>query len=137
MRTRIAEVNNFFAAPLEEKARGRTLSLIVDDEEDICFLLKDILSKRNIENVSVNNLSDAISFLQSHDPALIFLDNKLSDGLGVDHIKSIKKNHPTTRIIMITAHDNYRDRAISEGADFFISKPFSKKTILETLEKID
>ena len=121
---------------LEKSLSNRPLSLIVDDEDDICFLLKQILQSRNIESYCVNNLADAELFLQTYDPAVIFLDNKLPDGFGVDRIHSFKDKHPSTPIIMITAHDNYREKAISEGADYFISKPFSKNTILEAVQQL-
>jgi len=124
------------AVPYTENIKSQPLSLIIDDETDICFLLVAILQNENIKNVCVNNLNDALLFLQSHDPAIIFLDNKLPDGSGVDYIRAIKKNHPHTRVIMITAHDNFRDKAIKEGADDFITKPFSRSSILESVESI-
>ncbi len=70
--------------------------------------------------------------------ALIFLDNHLPDGLGVNYIKEIKKKCPTCKIIMVTAHDNPTDRekASEEGADFFIGKPFTREIIFQTIEKL-
>jgi DNA-binding NtrC family response regulator len=122
--------------PFVENIKNQPLSLIIDDEPDICFLLMEILHKKNLHNFSVNNLADAILFLQSHDPAVIFLDNKLSDGSGIDYIRSFKEQHPAVRIVMITAHDNFRKEAINEGADHFITKPFSKDEILEAIAGI-
>jgi DNA-binding response OmpR family regulator len=122
---------------LEKSLSNKPLSLIVDDEDDICFLLDQILKSRDVDSFCVNNLADAEVFLQTHDPALIFLDNKLPDGFGVDHIHSFKAKHPSAKIIMITAHDNYNAKALSAGADYFISKPFSKNTILEAVHQLD
>ena len=69
---------------------------------------------------------------------LYFLDNHLSDGMGIDHIARIKKEHPSSYIIMITAHDTSTDREIAykEGVDFFIGKPFTRDMILKAIEKI-
>jgi DNA-binding NtrC family response regulator len=117
-----------------ESIKNQPVSLIVDDEPDICFLLMEILHKKNLHNFSVNNLADAMLFLQSYEPAVIFLDNKLSDGLGVDYIRLFKQQHPAATVIMITAHDNFREKAIQEGADHFITKPFSKDAILKVIE---
>jgi DNA-binding response OmpR family regulator len=77
--------------------------------------------------------------LQKNDPPVIFLDNHLSDGMGIDHIARIKKEHPASCIIMITAHDTSTDREIAykEGVDFFIGKPFTRDMILKTIEKIN
>ena len=132
----VAVNSSMNAVPYTENIKSQPLSLIIDDETDICFLLVAILQNENIKNVCVNNLNDALLFLQSHDPAIIFLDNKLPDGSGVEYIRAIKKNHPNTRIIMITAHDNFRDKAIKEGADDFITKPFSRSSILKSVESI-
>ena len=122
------------SGPLVESIKNQPVSLIVDDEPDICFLLMEILHKKNLHNFSVNNLADAMLFLQSYEPAVIFLDNKLSDGLGVDYIRLFKQQHPAATVIMITAHDNFREKAIQEGADHFITKPFSKDAILKVIE---
>lgn len=122
------------SGPLVESIKNQPVSLIVDDEPDICFLLMEILHKKNLHNFSVNNLADAMLFLQSYDPAVIFLDNKLSDGLGVDYIRLFKQQHPAATVIMLTAHDNFREKAIQEGADHFITKPFSKDAILKVIE---
>ena len=127
----------YSASVQNESTPGRPLALIVDDEVDICFLLKDIL-QRKFESSSVTSLAEAKQYLQFHEPSVIFLDNKLSDGLGIDHIHCIKEQYPRTRIVMITAFDNFSERetALQEGADYFINKPFSIKTILETVQTI-
>lgn len=113
--------------------------LIIDDEVDICYLLRGIMRLRNIEANYVTSLAEAEIQLQKTDPSVIFLDNHLSDGMGVDYIRRFKKEHPSTSIVMITAHDTPLDRekAYKEGVDFFIGKPFSREIILKTLEKID
>lgn len=113
-------------------------ALIIDDEVDICYLLKGILRQRNIQADHVTSLAAADNFLKETDPPVIFLDNHLSDGLGIDYVRRLKDSHPLTKVIMITAHDTAhdRERAFSEGVDFFISKPFSREVILRTIDKI-
>lgn len=113
-------------------------ALIIDDEVDICYLLKGILRHRNIEADYVTSLADAVKHLENSDPPVIFLDNHLSDGLGIEYIHRIKKEHPAAKVVMITAHDTATDRekAYKEGVDFFISKPFTRDIILKTIEKI-
>ena len=112
--------------------------LIIDDEKDICFLLGSLLKKRHIQSKYVNTLRDAANILESTDPEIIFLDNHLPDGLGVNFIGFIKRFHPLTKIIMITAHDNATDeqKAFKEGVDYFIGKPFSKESINDVMENL-
>ena len=114
----------------------RKKALIVDDEKDICFLLSNILKQNNIQTVIAGNLAEADQMLQSPDSFYyVFLDNHLPDGLGINRIKRWKEKFPFIHLIMITAHDSYEERkkASNDGADYFISKPFSKEIILNTI----
>ncbi len=113
-------------------------ALIVEDEIDICFLLTGILRKKNLQTSFVNSLLDAKNLLKTQQPSILFLDNNLPDGLGVDFIKQIKSSHPLTKIIMITADDTAANKniAINAGADFFIGKPFTRDVINKTLDSV-
>jgi DNA-binding NtrC family response regulator len=111
-------------------------TLIIDDEIDICYLLSGILKQKGCFTNYVNNLSDAVVALKNVAPAIVFLDNHLPDGLGADFAAEIKKNYPSTKVIMITAYDTIEDRehAFKNGVDLFISKPFSKENIVNALD---
>jgi DNA-binding response OmpR family regulator len=114
----------------------RKRALIVDDETDICYLLSNILKQRNIQTVFAGSLAEADRMLQSPDLFYyVFLDNHLPDGLGINQIKRWKDKFPFIHVIMITAHDSYEERkkASKDGADYFISKPFSKEVILNSI----
>jgi len=112
--------------------------LIVDDEVDICNLLSWILKQKNLATSYVNTLSDAEAALKKDTPSILFLDNYLPDGFGVEFIQFVKENYPSTKIIMITAHDSFSEKqnALNRGADFFISKPFTKALINETIDNL-
>lgn len=113
-------------------------ALIIDDETDICYLLGSLLRKQDIDTSYVNTLRDAANILETTDPQIIFLDNHLPDGLGVNFIGFIKRFHPLTKIIMITAYDTAADvkKAYKEGVDYFIGKPFSKESINNVVENL-
>ena len=110
-------------------------ALIIDDEIDICYLLSGILKNKDIKPYYVNTLADAGSVLKTQHPELIFLDNHLPDGIGVDFITQIKKASPQSKIVLITAYDTATDRKNAEiqGVDFFIAKPFTRDTIYQTV----
>ncbi|MES2775184.1 MAG: response regulator [Bacteroidota bacterium] len=112
--------------------------LIVDDEQDICFMLSRILQQKAYNSVSVHSLSEANSWLAAERPALIFLDNNLPDGRGVDFLPILKKMMPGAKIIMITAYDSPTDRklALEKGADEFIGKPFTRQTIYAAVDRL-
>ena len=106
-------------------------ALIVDDEVDICFLLSGILRQKQLKPAFVNNLAGARDLLEKDTPSILFLDNHLPDGFGLDFIPYVKTHYPQVKIVMITAHDGLaeREKARAEGADLFISKPFTREVI--------
>lgn len=112
--------------------------LIIDDETDICYLLSTLLKQKNLETEYVNTLTNAALALKNEIPEIIFLDNHLPDGQGMNFISFIKSNYPSVKIVMITAHDTAADRilALKRGADYFIGKPFTRDIIYKTVEKI-
>ena len=132
-------IANPSATLMGDELKKKPPVLIIDDEVDICYLLKGIMRLRNIEADYVTTLAEADIKLQKTNPSIIFLDNHLSDGMGMDHIRCFKKECPSASIVMITAHDTPvdREKAYNEGVDFFIGKPFNRETIFKTLEKID
>ena len=125
---------------LQQSMRERAQSkvLIVDDEPDICFLFDKILHKRNMTLGYAYNLADAARSVDADPPSLVFLDNNLPDGQGVDFIPYLKHHYPKTQVIMVTANDSDLDKlkAFQSGADDFLSKPLSLDLINRTLDKI-
>jgi two-component system, OmpR family, response regulator len=110
--------------------------LIVDDEQDVRFLFGRIMLKRNVEAGFAKNLTEATECVQEDTPSLIFLDNSLPDGSGIDFIPYLKKNYPGMLIVVITANDSPMDRkvALQQGADAFLGKPLSLDLINRTLD---
>ena len=111
--------------------------LIVEDEGDMCLLIDILLTGKGIELDHVKSLAKAIVYLEEKQPSVVILDNKLPDGLGMDFIPHLKKAHPGLKIIMISGFDNSAaDVALENGADTYLSKPFSKEQLFEAVEKL-
>jgi DNA-binding response OmpR family regulator len=112
--------------------------LIVDDEIDVCYLLSSILKYKNLQASYVNSIGEAIRVLKEDHHSIIFLDNHLPDGFGINFIDEIRKLNPSVKIVMITAHDtnNDRSRAYERGVDQFIGKPFTRQTIVGAIENL-
>jgi len=113
-------------------------AMIVEDEKDLCFLLSLILKQKNLNPSCVYTIADAKKSIEKINPFILFLDNRLPDGYGIDYICEVKKNHPSIKIVMITAHNTSQDiqNAMKRGADFFISKPFNSAIIRNTIDQI-
>ena len=119
--------------PKKEKAKKM---LVVEDQGEMCLILDLILSERKFEPDYVNNLLDADEYLQKNKPSLIFLDNKLPDGYGVDFITYVKKKYPRIKIIMISGFGTARDVAMQNGADVFLEKPFSLDNVNDAIDQV-
>jgi len=121
-----------------DTARKLFKVLIIEDEGDICYLLETVLKKKNYHTEHVNSLAQAAIFLKEEMPDLIFLDNHLPDGLGMNYIETIKEDYPSIKIIMITAHDAASDKkkALNRGVDIFLSKPFTKDQVYHSVDQL-
>ena len=112
--------------------------LIVDDEPDVLFLFGRILRGRNLKAKYASNLAEAGFALMEDPPSIVFLDNCLPDGQGIDFIPFLKKNYPETRVIVVTANDSPRDKnkALQQGADDFLGKPLSLELVNRMLDAL-
>ena len=118
------------------KTKKAKKMLVIEDQGEMCLILDLILSDRKFESEYVNNLLDADEYLQKNKPSLMFLDNKLPDGYGVDFISYVKKKYPKIKIIMMTGFGTARDVALENGADFFLEKPFSLDNVNRAIDQV-
>ena len=99
----------------------RTL-LIVDDEVDVCMLLRRALLKYFRKVECAHTLTDGYALVATFQPDVVLLDNNLPDGYGLEHIAQFKISSKPTRVVMLSAMD-IRQEAMDAGADEFIGKP--------------
>lgn len=111
-------------------------ALIVDDEDDIGFMVSKFLNKEGIESDVFNRVTDAKDRLGQEDYDLYILDISLPDGSGFDLIPKIHQQNDPYNIVMISAHDGPEEaRKIDEfQVDAFIKKPFTKSDVIEVVQ---
>jgi len=117
--------------------------LIVDDDQTIGLMLKDILEFSN-HNVTVSQQPKLTKEnILKHDIELILLDKLISGVDGTDVCAELKADDDVAHVpvIMMSALHNVGDLCKSVGAIDFIPKPFDMDTLLErvalVLEKKD
>ena len=110
--------------------------LLVDDEPEICFLLRNLLQRAGMDCSIANSLLQARAELTTGKFDAVFLDVHLPDGLGYELISDVRKRTPGTRCIAISAVDAERGKAVQAGADAFIPKPFTKAQILKSIDML-
>lgn len=110
--------------------------LVVDDEVDICTLLKRHLEKGGQEVSYCLTIKDALKDLSINAYDMIFVDLNLTDGSGYDLISSLTDNNRNAAIIVISAYDSEKQKALQAGATMFVPKPFTNKSISDALQRL-
>lgn len=106
--------------------------LVVDDEEDLCEILKFNLETEGYEVDTAYSAEEALT-LNLTDYDLLLLDVMMGEISGFKLASMLKKNEKTAHIpiIFLTAKDTENDMltGFNLGADDYISKPFSIKQV--------
>jgi len=112
--------------------------LIIDDEADICLLLSGLLRKLGYIPTCAHFIEEGRQCLNTQQFDAIFLDLNLPDGIGFDLLPFIKEDQAKAKIIMISAFDGQaeRKRATEQGADYFVGKPFTRRSVELALQTI-
>ncbi|SMD32796.1 two-component system, NtrC family, response regulator HydG [Reichenbachiella faecimaris] len=111
--------------------------LIVDDEPDICLLLKKYFTKKGYEAYSQPNGEDAIKWLKANEVDLVICDFKLPDYTGLEILQKIKIIRTDIQVIIITGYSDVRIAvdALKKGAYDYVTKPLYPDEILVTVEQ--
>jgi DNA-binding response OmpR family regulator len=112
--------------------------LIADDDRVTCYLLTVLLKQKNISASYVYNLQDVTAAFKKQQYDILFLDNYLPDGFGIDFIERAKRMNPALKIVIITAEDTFNDIEIAfeKGAEYYLPKPFTKEGINHIFEHV-
>ena len=113
--------------------------LVVDDEEDLCEILKFNLENEGYLVDTANSAEEALK-LDIGAYSLLLLDVMMGEISGFKMAIMIKKNKKTAHIpiIFITAKDTENDTVtgFNLGADDYISKPFSLREVIARIKAV-
>ena len=111
--------------------------LIVDDDANICELLRLYLEKDGFSTEVVNNGLDAVTTFTETNPDLVLLDIMLPGLDGWQICREIRKTSQTP-IIMLTAKGEIFDKVLGLelGADDYIVKPFEPKEVIARIKAV-
>jgi DNA-binding NtrC family response regulator len=123
-------LKNFFLgrhrAP-EDEVDARYL-LVVDDEESICFSMREYFSQHGFKVDTAREMEEAEGLIKATDYNVIIQDLRLglarrSDGLEI--IRLVHERNPDTRIVVLTSYGSAEVEAEARlaGADAFLRKP--------------
>jgi len=114
-----------------------TKILVVDDDSNICELLRLYLEKEGFAPVFAHDGRAAIEAFGEHNPALILLDIMLPVLDGWQVCREIRKSSGVP-IIMLTAKGEVFDKVLGLelGADDYVTKPFDAKEIVARVKAV-
>lgn len=111
--------------------------LVVDDEQDICDIIRFNLEEEGFVVSVSNNGLDAWNRIERQLPEAIILDLMLPGLSGLDLCRKIKARYPVP-ILMVTARSAETDAVLGleMGADDYIRKPFSPRELVARLRVV-
>lgn len=111
--------------------------LVIDDDRDICLLLKRFLTKHNYEVAEVYAGKKALELIHSFTPDLVMCDFRLDDMDGTTLLVKIKEQLPDVPVIIMTGYSDIKVavEVMKLGAYDYIGKPLFPDEILVTIKK--
>jgi DNA-binding NarL/FixJ family response regulator len=113
---------------------------IADDSELLVEKLDNILS--DIQDIKIiGKAYDALTaadLIKKLIPDVVILDIHLNDGSGIEILKQIKKNNPSTIVIIFTNHSesDYRKVCLKASADYFLDKSIEFEKTLDICKNL-
>ncbi|MGB8858014.1 MAG: response regulator transcription factor [Ilumatobacteraceae bacterium] len=101
--------------------------LVVDDEENISFLVESALQLDGIETCKASDGYHALTLVKSFNPHAIVLDVMMPGIDGFEVLRRLRSDGTKTPVVFLTARDGVDDRVhgLTSGGDDYIVKPFA------------
>lgn len=108
--------------------------LIVEDNQDISFILDLVLKDAGYSTVTSHDGEGIVSMVEQSHPDLVLMDVQLGKNDGRSLCKLIKADHAGVPVILMSAHCNLAYRYKESDADYFIAKPFDIDFLVRTVD---
>jgi DNA-binding NtrC family response regulator len=112
--------------------------LIVDDEEKICWTLRDILRKHGFDARYCTDPRDVVPALRSEPADLLLVDVKMPGHDGIDVLRSVRAEDADLPVIMISGHATVESvvEAMKYGAVNFYTKPIDNMRLISEISRL-
>jgi len=112
--------------------------LVVDDNDNVRFVLCKILAGRGHEVLAASDGSEALRLAGEAPPALILLDKSMPGMDGLQFIRAYRQQPgPHAPIVLLTLSMDNPDEEAVAGADDYLPKPFEMERLLELVARYD
>jgi two-component system response regulator AtoC len=114
-----------------------SLILIVDDDRNLCRVLKGLLEKTGSNVLTAYDVDTALPIIDRRDLDLIITDLKMPGKSGMDLLTLSQERKPSVPVILISAYGSIELAVASmkKGAYDFITKPFDEDELLNVIKK--
>jgi DNA-binding response OmpR family regulator len=111
--------------------------LTVDDDADLLALIGFALRQAGYAVVTAADVPEALRVFDAEAPDLVILDINLPSGSGFEVCRAIRQR-ARTPVMMLTVRGEEADlvRALEIGADDYLTKPFSPRTLLARVKAL-
>lgn len=125
--------------------------LIIDDEKDVRFVLREVLERAGHEATIAGNAAEGLEKLAASGADLVITDVIMPGMDGVTAVERIRENHPDMPIIVISGGGNvapmeyepgaistsaYLASATNAGANLTLTKPFERQELLDAVSAL-
>ena len=114
--------------------------LIIDDDRELCHLLEDYFRPEDIVCRFSHDGRSALEDMRMQRPDMVILDVMLPEKNGFEVLRTLRRDQQlsTLPVIMLTARGGEYDQlqGFSQGADDYITKPFSTSLLLARIEAV-
>jgi DNA-binding response OmpR family regulator len=111
--------------------------LVVDDEPEVTFALQAYFLGKGYEVLTALDGMQAMRDLRRHSIDLALLDMKMPGLNGVEVLKFIHAQSPSTKVIVLTGYDDQFQALVERlGVDGFLMKPFGIEALTGTIEEV-
>ncbi len=112
--------------------------LLVEDQAELAGLVSANLRRSGFAVDHAGMLEEARAALATTPYDIVLLDLRLPDGDGFELIRSLRRKHDFTPIIVLTARDRLNDRVegLNLGADDYLVKPFAHEELLARVQAV-
>ena len=115
-----------------------TKVLVVDDEENITFLLGSALRHFGFDVTTASTGRQGLDAVRSFEPDLVLLDVMLPDLDGFEVCRRMRQDGERVPVLFLTARDATEDRVrgLTLGGDDYVAKPFSLEEVVARIHAI-
>jgi len=111
--------------------------LVVDDEQGMRRILDVNLRKDGHVVVEAKGAAPALELIKSQDFDVVLTDHRMPDGSGLDVIRAVREDDPTTSVIFLTAIGTLElaVESMRQGAFDFLTKPFDPEVVRASVRR--